>query len=653
MKFAALVGAFFFLWIPFVHADTLESEVTKKICEPGTIKKEARKFNPGGEASSLKKMVVEGNLCTNDKMIVNRSELGNAYEESTCICTTQQQFEQVGCAKGQKQPTVAITIPRDISGCQTDTVVVSKCATDLEKAYEAGCKRGMNVSTVRTDTDANISIATAGTPRNTPSLGLSTESGTLIKALTDTGVPPEKAQELAVSNRKGAFEYIEAMASNNTEKAKAAAEAIGINPDLATDQRALEAAKQAQKALADNPLESSPFYRSGATSFSDPDARSVGNLPRQCGQDGIAGNMMLAESGCNRAPTNAINPYVGGAHHYLCETWQADVAATGLSQYRDCTYRFDVEASSQVVNARYAQHAATYGDRCTSAGVSVTSCMYAIHVFGEGGFRNILAAQQQNPNAPASVLCGSAVSNGACSGNAGIFTNGGTVQGVFGELDRRLTGGSVVTSYSTNTGVSSPFSVGASVGDGRASTYNTGSPMAQASIFGNLNNGNVMGGFNGLNLGQLFQPQQQQQSPYQQQYPYQAPPIQQQASQQLPIRVMSPSPIVVPTTNPTTTPVTATTTTATTSVPSVQPLANLSIQPKLVAIGDPFVVSWTSAGMKSDFPCILSQSGKEIARGASGARQITVPFATSSEYLLTCVSAGGQGIQKKETVVIK
>ncbi len=87
--------------------------------------------------------------------------------------------------------------------------------------------------------------------------------------------------------------------------------------------------------------------------------------------------------------------------------------------------------------------------------------------------------------------------------------------------------------------------------------------------------------------------------------------------------------------------------------PVDQPVANLSIQPKTVDVGEPFIVSWTSVGMKPDLPCILSGAGKEVARGVSGTRQVTVPFATTTQYLLVCTSAAGARIEVRESAVVK
>ncbi len=679
MRSAALLGAFFLLCAPVAHAETLQSKVNKEICKPGTVRKEARTFNPGGEQSSLKKMVVEGNLCTNDKMIVNRSDVSKVYEELTCVCPMQQEpdrvkkeaqlLDSVGCGKdqqgkAQRQTTVAITIPRDISGCTKDTVEVSKCATDLEKAYEAGCKRGANVSFIGTDTAANISVANADTDRNFPSLGLSPQSDMLVKALTDTGVPLEKAQELAKSDRQGAAEYIEAMASKDIEKAKAKAEALGINPDLANDQRALEAAKQAKKDLSDNPLETNPNYRSGPTTFSSPDSsdRAPESGRMQCGTPGIAGPIMRHESTCGATTVNPLEPGVRGPYQFQCNTWNSYARNTGNSEYQCactsngyyagiCDAVNDRVIGGRIVNGQYDLFKSQYGSSCASTGTTWAGCSYVIHMAGEGAYQKLVLAHQQDPNTPLDRegvrrLFGS---YDAYDKNRNVFAQAPTVGALFQNFDSKMNN-TPLLAYSGPTGGSYSAFGGITGGGSQSLYYNNGSPLGQANIFGNLGTGQFGGGFGGLNLGQLFQQQQQPRSPYQQQqYPYQPPqqaPAQQPIQQPPPIPMVKP-PVIPPVVTPTSTPTSTPTQTPTTAI------ANLTIAPKVVALGDPFVVSWTSVGMKSEFPCILSQSGKEIARGANGARQITVPFATSSEYLLTCVASSGQAVQKKETVTVK
>lgn len=653
MRFVALFCALFFSCASIALAQGEKTTIVKTICPVGTTVNTERVDQSDGGKEALSKVTGSNNFCTDELVTRSGALMSELKSEAYCLCPAQSepnkaQKEQeilngVGCQSGQRQPMIVFDIPKEISGCKSDRVRITKCAADLEEAYKDACKSGVNLTSVGASDPRSIVIAEAGVARSMPSLQLANGSDTLLKAFTATGVSEEQARDIIQRDPKGASEYISALANNDLAKAKTIASRLEINPDLVTEQQ-VSVVREQQKSLGGSTYWQNPAYTSGSVSFSGGGGafQTSTGLPTQCGMPGIAGNFMLAESGCNRAPTNAINPYVGGAHHYLCSTWQGDVAATGLRQYGDCNKRFDPVISSQVVNARYALHEQTYGGQCQSAGVSVSSCMYAIHVFGEGGFRNMLAAQQRNPGASAASLCGSAVSAAACSGNQAIFTNGGTVQGVFGELDRRLSGGAVVNTYARGTGMSvptgqsySPF--GGFTGQGQALVYNSQSPFSQVNVAGDLMQP-LMGG---LGLGQLFnnRPPQYQQPPYQQ------PPYQQPVQQ--PVQRPTQQPVQQPVVQPTPAP---------TSTPPVDPnppkaVATVIIQPKAVAIGQSFTVSWTSVGTKKD--CVLSADGKSVAGDESGTRRVTMQIAATVKYSLACTALAGGKVEASDTVTVK
>jgi len=161
----------------------------------------------------------------------------------------------------------------------------------------------------------------------------------------------------------------------------------------------------------------------------------VGN----CGIPTLAGNFMRAESNCGEQNSNPLSS-VQGPLHYLCSTWQSYVQMTGVGN-SDCRYRNDPVMSTQVTNAANTLFTQRYGSSCTGAGLTLSSCLYSIHVFGEGGFKKMFTAYRMDPGASASILRG-ALGSAAYDNNKSIFTNGGTVAGTFAELDRRLGVGS-------------------------------------------------------------------------------------------------------------------------------------------------------------------------------------------------------------------
>ncbi|RJR14453.1 hypothetical protein C4585_00145 [Candidatus Parcubacteria bacterium] len=201
-------------------------------------------------------------------------------------------------------------------------------------------------------------------------------------------------------------------------------------------------------------------------------------IPMQCGVPGLAGNIMRVESNCGRINSNPLSS-VQGPYHFLCATWQSYTRVTGYGQYADCRYRNDPQISTQVMNARLAQYEQSYGGACRSSGLTISSCLYAIHVFGEGGFQGLLQAHRSGSGAS---VCGWVLSSSACRNNSSIFRGGANATNVFAELDRRLGNQSVISNVAT--GSFSPLGNFTQGGGFRSTSAMGASPFGNVSPFG-------------------------------------------------------------------------------------------------------------------------------------------------------------------------
>ncbi len=435
---------------------------------------------------------------------------------ATHICTKRDkapndasQNPKRGCKPGEQQPSITLTTKDVYSrvvgfAIKDQTITKSRCDEnalqnavgkffDGLKAVESNPAQAQAQMQAALDGLKTNTDATTATP--IPTIQQPSDTGTPITSATPEPPKPqtsedlsrqlqerlrvstEQANELSRTNPEQVAEMLKKASENDTAGAQAIARQLNLNEDVMRNIASLSPTAQQP---ADNPASVMPTERPGTspTTFPNTPAANEG-LPVQCGTDGLAGNIMYAESRCARINSNPLSS-VQGPYHFLCDTWRAYANQTGNGQYSDCAYRNDVTVSTQVMNARMDQFAARYGADCTAAGLSLTSCQYAIHVFGEGGYRQIFNAYQNNPAATAMSLCGSAVSNAACTNNISIFRNGGTVGGVFGELDRRLGGtGTIIPTVSPP---ASPF--GGFTNPSAGGYTPTGSPFGGANPFG-------------------------------------------------------------------------------------------------------------------------------------------------------------------------
>ena len=524
-----------------------------------------------------------------------------------------------GCAKGQTQPSIIINVPAiTLAGIPAKTIgPKSRCDPAIGKIANSMFAAASNKDV--TGFQNGLTALAQLPPQAAPIQDAGTDA--LTTALTGLGVPQDQAA--AIANNSNSDDLLNAIRSGDSATIKtalqSAADAAGVtlNPDVLQNISQLTPTEVAADTTAATTGDTQPGSGDTFDASDNKDAPSqntgLNTLPTRCGIDGIAGNIMGAESACG---SNTYNPLanVHGPFQYLCSTWAGDTAATGYSQYSDCSYANDPTISAAVVNARYALYDQQYGSQCEGAGLTDTSCMYAIHVFGEPGFNKMLAAAEANPNAPASSLCGTALQNIACSNNASIINNGGTVAGVFSELDRRLTGSSAVASaVNPNSNVFSTAS----------NPYVTLSPTAvgyaAAAPFGSVSSGYS-----------LAQPQQVVQT-------------QTQTS--------------APSTSNTTSYTPVSYTPATQTTPPPLPAAIIIAQPSEIFPGDPVQVSWSSVGMRPDIPCKVVVNGTFLfAVSNEGTKLATTTGAQAGQSLafaLQCTALSGISVNEATSVSIQ
>lgn len=592
----AIVVSALFLSVPFfAHAETVQ----KQLCAEGTRRSVKPPAFEGGKTQDLFKSSINNtNFCTDVR--VTLGPLGQVIEDTTCICRTQEELESVGCGPNQEQPKITISIPKKISGCVTDNVIISKCARDPKAAYEAQCKSG---AAIPGDTDETDSVTIERTPwdiSDLPTFSVPSESDAVVKALTHAGVPPAEAQRLSTDQRQNAEEYIRALAEGNTETIKESARKLEINPNLSSNVRSLTA--DSPPGPTDSPGRTTEGEKlPSAAGFQPPltdQEKWTGDFPTQCGIQGVAGLMMRPESGCGKALRNP-RADVRGPLQFLCGTWNTYAANTGNSQYScncsggyyagECSYVDDPLISAQVTNAQYDRYRAQYGEWCSGINQRWETCAYAIHFAGEGGFRNLVSAYRSNPNAPLDPAAVSSIfmSSGAYSANREIFAQAGTVGGLFNLLETKLRGGSVTSTYYTQGGV----------------TTNTGYSLNPN--FGGMS-ANVFGG-SGVPL-----PSQTPvlMSPFANASLFARAPA---APQATPIQQGVPSSLQQPVQQPI-------------SYPPAQ--VSLIADPLIGKAGDEFTFTWKSSGVSTQAGCTLALAGSStlpVARAGTQKVRIRTP----------------------------
>lgn len=586
--------------------------------DPSGSKTFTTSSSPSALNAYLQRVVMCPNACYNVKVALSFSYPTLSTPGSLTITTgavnackksnNDPAAEDRGCSKGQTSPTVFASspaIPTKLSTPQSvgpksrcDPAVAQTISAFGQGDIEGGFNSLANLEDPNTTLD--LSAKQTAAPVN---LGTAAGSGQVAQELSiGAGIPLSQAQELVASNPQGAVAAVNAISKGDPAVIQTTMTALNLDPSLANT-----VDLQAKIAANNNlPQPDQPPQNGDPSATFDPAAGATTGLPTQCGVSGLAGNFMLAESKCGAntysATTNVIGPY-----QFLCSTWQNYANATGNGQYSDCSNANDPVISSQVVNAMNDMYTQKYGDTCTGAGLTLSSCLYAIHVFGEGGFNKMLNAYSADPNASAAVLQ-NVLGSSAFNNNLSIFRNGGTVAGVFAELDARLTGTTVIGNY-----VASPFSgiLSSSNNGGYIAAGYTGyspSPFANVTPTGYPTGGTVGG-------------------------------------------------VQTASTQPLTSSALPTTAAQGASLPiqQPQPVATIIAQPNPVSTGSPVTVSWSSVGMQTQTPCRLSLGSAALAQANEGSMRVPTTASSTNPlvFSLQCTAASGASVSQTASVPLR
>lgn len=564
-----------------------------------------------------------------------------------------------GCLKGEQEPSISLTtkdVYSRVYGFSIKDQTINKSRCDENALYTSVGKFFDGLQQVQTNAAAGQSqmqtalnelqsntdprpdgqeTVGATSPASVPDPDVAkpapvpTTDEALSQFLTDKyGVPADQAKSLVETDADKVKSMIEKSNTNDIAGAQAIAKELKLNDDVMTKIAEMTPPKQM------TPDEANAIYdqqHAGRQNTFEQPAQTTTGLSSQCGVDGLAGNIMRAESSCGRINSNPLSS-VQGPYHFLCDTWTAYAQSTGNGQYSNCAYRNDSRISTQVMNAKMDQFAQTYGTQCTQAGLSLSSCQYAIHVFGEGGYRQMFNAYQTRPNDSAFSLCGSALGNSACSNNSSIFRNGGTIAGVFGELDRRLGGnGTVIPTIASN---ASPFT-GFTTSDGVYTT--TGSPFGGVNPF----YGSVTGYSTptGYSTSYGYQPSVSQSTGgwssflsglFGGYFNSAAQPTQNRPIQQ----VAYPS-----------------------QTAAQQAVISIIAQPQNAYVGNKIVVSWSSVGVQTTNQCttvVVTNSGTStLATANEGSKIITAEAKGLMRFTITCTTLAGAVITQATNVAVQ
>lgn len=531
------------------------------------------------------------------------------------------------------------------------TCTVSKCDPDAKKkAEQCAAQGGVSLPSLLERQKLRDYIATTG---ELPPW--------VEEAFTDQQL--ETVQGRLVTDKASVADQIASLYyPRDAKEQEEAARELGITPEqlqkLATNSVRLTPDQQRQITGGDSTDSLMGGLGAQTTGWGSP-VQTQG-IPTQCGVPGLAGNIMRVESNCGRINSNPLSS-VQGPYHFLCETWQSYARVTGYGQYTDCRYRNDPQISTQVMNARLAQYEQSYGGACRSSGLTISSCLYAIHVFGEGGFQGLLQAHRSGSG---SSVCGWVLSSAACRNNASIFRGGANATNVFAELDRRLGNQSVISSVAT--GSFSPLG-NFTQDDGFRSTSVMGaspfgfvSPFGSSSYTSGLNTiapvgspggGAVSGG--GQQTGGAVQPTQDGSDTRTKDTTKKTSGTSKTGTSTRSIldRARSALGNLIDAVNPDENQDTET-------VSPVDPVSTIFAQPQTITRGDSLLVSWSSLGMSTDIPCrVLVTSGTVtslLAEGNDGSESIETDGNQPEgvwKFILRCTAQKNGSIVDQEVLV--
>ena len=326
---------------------------------------------------------------------------------------------------------------------------------------------------------------------------------------------------------------------------------------------------------------------------------------------GALGKIANVESGGN---PNAGSPGAAyGLFQWLPKSWEyASQALYG--RVLDSSVRANPSVSAKVTAFSLAQIKTKNGALIQQANVDMTLGLYLGHFLGPAGGSRFLQAYMQNPNADATALFPR-----EAAANRSVF-NGRTLSGVMNELARRLKVAGVNVNVSGN--------------------YSDAMGVSYAYSDADISQSNFMPkGYRPTGQDpQRDYPANYSASSYGQQQYATANSVQQAVMSTQVAQTYS----------------NAGTVASSSAIVSAKPSSaiNLVAQPIRVSIGDPVLISWTSAGVKSS-SCALKQGETTLGTGGEGTSQMQALSAGTLTFDFSCTSNSGEVLHKSTSVDIQ
>lgn len=572
----ALVALFLITFATVAYAETLPHGLQKTLCKPGGVMKDSPSiFSAEAGASEMKKLTGSSNFCTNETVSLQVGIGGGVLtDKSMCICTSKAQFDKVGCGPGQTQPTVTTVIATSYSGCTRESITISKCVADPDAAYAAACKNGADMSHVAPNADTP--------PAPIPVVATSPDLTTVTPTPAATG-------STAITQALVASGVPEDKAKDIVAKDPLAASQY-INAFVGGDQ---EAIKAAAAKLDINPNLSADVSQMQAVKAAAQQAAedpAAGIRDNYSSQSTFTSNPPQTPNGesIQSADGKVLTLYVPHDAPGCASSLEGCIATSrpNLTDGSLTPMTLDCVRHGQCQFVSLASDPSNYGKFYNVGTVTYTSA--------EDGksytLQNVVGYVHDTGGAfighPDKLDIAATVCSGCSASQASAIAAGG------------ITAANV---SNVPTQPSSPFSV---FGNQSAFVGNTsGSPFA--------------------NVNPVAPSQYTQQTAYApQQVAYQTAqqPLYQYPVQQpqpvVPIPVLPVQPVYSP----------------------AKPTATLIVQPQTVALGTGVSVAWSSVGMSTSSPCIVSKDGTQVGSGNEGSQRIIVRSAGT--FMLTCIGNG-------------
>lgn len=432
-------------------------------------------------------------------------------------------------------------------------------------------------------------------------------------------------------------EMLQALASGDAEKAKAAAGALGLSEDQLSKFKDSMAQMTPEKIMEAMPPEMQNLAKQfgfgntfGETQGSDSstgaklrggpfaemfarEAAKYPNLP----PDVLPGTMAIEDprgsNRCSHIGACGIFQYTPGTWN----TWANNCVRDGMcdASVISQNMRYSPEAAASVTAYYMSKNMEKHGDLIERSGMNPATALYMIHNLGDSGGLRFIRAFAENPNA--SIWAG--VTQKEAVNNPLLYRGMQTLADVEQNVTRLMAGD--VTGFS-----------------GRYASVQTrmGSPFASLNPFNSSMYSNSGYAPYTYSAPTAYPTQQQVGYPASSVQPYQQP--QQQYPAQQPTAVPPPPPVVAP---------------------AITPVATL-IAPMRVSRGNTIVLSWSSIGMMRGIPCVLAETAPESVKLAeANGGEYRLKTATSSSaarysFSLTCRAASDAStITRSASVVIE